>query len=214
MKNKKHPQDVALARRLQAAGVPLEIIEREKNGGLLMNQIGSGSESCAFDLRTAASGYMVYMRIVIDLPAFAIFRFDLDVPWEDPSISLLEDPIETGDPHNEYSFPGENLYRVHRSLVINRYADVRCMRRRGQTLEGFLLWWGLQPIPDDWPVGKIIPAFVTVIDQWNRRYEHPVTLLDARSGRPLCGERKKKNRKPLFECPDRVPVGTGVWSRG
>jgi hypothetical protein len=35
---------------------------------------------------------------------------------------------------------------------------------RGKTLQGFLLWVGMKPIPDGWPLWKKIPAFVVVYD--------------------------------------------------
>jgi len=205
MKRRKDQRRVDIARRLHAVGIPLEIDVDDGESGLLISQIGGELESSAFSLKSGGTGYSAYMSITIDLPAFAISRFDLELPWSDPSISLLEDPNETGDPHGEYCFPGETLYKFHRSLVINHYADVTRMRSCGETLVGFLLWAGMNPIPDDWPLRKKIPAFVIVYDQFCITHRYPVTLMDLHSKKSFPPERRKSTRKPLFEYRDQKP---------
>ncbi len=176
MKRRKDQRRIDLARRLRAVGVPLEIDVDDGECGLLMCQIGEALDGCAFRTKYGGAGYTVNMRITINRPDFAISSIDLELPWSDPSISLLEDPNKTGDPHGEYCFPGETAYRFHRSLVINHYADVTHMRSRGATFQGFLLWAGMNPIPDDWPLWKKIPAFVVVYDQFDITYRYSVTL--------------------------------------
>jgi hypothetical protein len=204
MNRSKYQTKIELAHRLRAVGVPLEIPVDDGESRLLMRQFGEGPESCAFHTRYGGTGYAVYVRLTFVHPG-AISSIDLELPWSDPSISLLEDPNETGDPHGEYCFSGESAYRFHRSLVINHYSNVRHMRSRGTTLEGFLLWAGMNPIPEDWPLHKKIPAFVIVCDQFGRSDRCAVILYDTRDKKSLPRERRKSTRKPLFECPDPKP---------
>lgn len=205
MNRRNHQKRIELAHRLRAVGVPLEIDVDDGESGLLMYQIGGELESSAFSLQSGGTGYSAYMCIAIDLPTFAISNIDLELPWSDPSISLLEDPNVTGDPHGEYCFPGETLHKFHRSLAINHYVDVTRVRSRGTTLQGFLLWAGMNPIPDDWPLWKKIPAFVIVYDQFSITYRYPVTLLDSREKKSFPRKRRKSARKPLFDCRDPKP---------
>lgn len=202
MNRRKRLRRIELAYRLHAVDVPIEIDVDEEGGGLLMHQIGGAVLSSAFSLKSGGMGYAVYMCITIDLPAFAISGFDLELPWSDTYLSLLEDPNETGDPHREYSFPGDTIHKFPRKAGINHYADITRMHPRGRTLQGFLLWAGMIPIPDDWPLRKKIPAFVIVYDQFGFSYKCTVTLLDTREKRSSTPERRKSVRTPLFEYSD------------
>src|ERR1700693_418674 len=152
MNRSKYQKRIALAYRLRAVGVPLEIGVDDGESGLVMHQFGEELESYAFSTKYGGAGYAVYMRMTFVRSGLAISSIDLEPPWSDPSISLLEDPHERGDSYGEYCFPGETSYRFHRSLVINHCADVTHMRSRGTTLQGFLLWAGMNPIPEDWPL--------------------------------------------------------------
>ena len=205
MNRRNYQRRIELAHRLRAVGVPLEIDVDDRERDLLMRQISGEAESFAFISKCGGTGYAVCMRLTCVRPDFAISSIDLEVPWSDPSISSLEDPIHTGDPHGEYCFPGESLYKFHRSLVINHCADVTRMRSRGTTFEGLLLWAGMNPIPDDWPLWKKIPAFVVVYDQFGSTYGYPVTLLDSRDKKSFPREQRKSTRKPLFECREPKP---------
>jgi hypothetical protein len=205
MNRRDYQKRFELAQRLRAVGVPLEINVDDEERPLRMRQISGEADSFAFVSKSGGTGYSVVMRLTVVRPNFAISSIDLETPWIDPSILLLEDPIHTGDAHGEYCFPGESLYKFHRSLVINHCADVTRMHSPGTTFEGLLLWAGGNPIPDDWPLWKKIPAFVVVYDQFSVPYRYPVTLCDTRDKKLLPREQKKSTRKPLFECRDPKP---------
>lgn len=205
MNRMRYQKRIEVAHRLRAVGVPLEIDVDDGECGLLMRQIGGEADSFAFVSKCGGTGYVVSMSITFVLPGFAISTIDLELPWSDHSISLLEDPLKTGDIYGEYCFPGETSYKFQRSLAINHHADVTRMHPRGKTIEGFLLWTGMNPVPDDWPLWKKIPAFVTVYDQFCITYRYPVTLLDSRDKKSFPRERRKSVREPLFGCRDPEP---------
>jgi hypothetical protein len=213
MDRKKYQKRIELAYRMRAVGVPLEINVDDEECALRMCQIGGESESFVFSAKYGGTGYVVSMSITFVRPGIAISSIHLQVPWSNPSISLLEGPDETGDPHGEYCFPGETAYRFHRSLVINHCADVTRMRDPGTTFEGLLLWVAGNPIPDDWPRWKKIPAFVVVYDQFRVPYRYPVTLYDTSTKKSLPQEQRKSTRKPLFECRDPKP-GPAAFKKG
>jgi hypothetical protein len=202
MKSREDQRKVDLARRLHAVDVPLEINVKGGECGLRMSQCGEEHDSCAFSAKYPGTGYAVYIRITFILPGLAISRFDLELLWRDPSISLLEDPNETKDPYGEYCFPGGTSYGYPRKRVINHCADVTLIRTRGETLDGFLLWAGMNPIPDYWPLWKKIPAFVIVCDQFDVTYECPITLFNTCEKKSSTPERRKSVRRPLFECSE------------
>jgi hypothetical protein len=56
--------------------------------------------------------------------------------------------------------------------VINHYADSRRIRDRGQPIEGFLLAWSLESMPDQFVHGLEIPAILRIFDQYDRCYQH------------------------------------------
>lgn len=206
MNRRDYQERIELAQRLRAVGVPLEINVDDEECVLRMCQIGGVSESFVFSSKYGGAGYAVSMSITFVCPGIAISSIGLELPWSDPSISLLEDPSETGDLHGEYCFPGETAYRFHRSVVINHCADVTRMRSPGTTFEGLLLWVARNPVPDDWPRWKKIPAFVVVHDQFSVPYRYSITLYDTRSKKSLPREQRKSTRKPLFECRDPKPA--------
>ena len=92
MNPSKYQKRIELAHRLRAVGVPLEIPVDDGESRLLMRQFGEGPESCAFHTGYGGTGYVVYVRLTFVHPDLAISSIDLELPWSDPSISLLEDP--------------------------------------------------------------------------------------------------------------------------
>lgn len=51
--------------------------------GVLIAQIGSIFENSAFDLDCGGTGYSLSLHIAVDRPAFAIWEWKLDLPWEE-----------------------------------------------------------------------------------------------------------------------------------
>ena len=111
MKAKTREGDLALARRIRAAGVPIYIGEDDGKGphdpssGLLVYQDGGVVESRAFDFYGAA-GYIIRAVITVNLPKFAISGFGLELPWKS-YVRWLEDPLELDGRSVLYRFSGK-----------------------------------------------------------------------------------------------------------
>ena len=210
-RNTTREESLALARRIRAAGIPIRIAEDDEeaghreDSGLLIRQVGGVVESSVDDSDGGLTQYIIHVCITSNLPGrFAISSFGFECPLKDPFFQLLEDPVETGARRNTYRFPGTDL-EFERSQVINHLADVRHTLSRGQSLQGFLLGVGFEPIPDrTWPE-NLMPAFLKVFDQYGREYSEPVFLWVVRSQRLVHRTRTKARRKGLFDSPDWEP---------
>ena len=204
-------ESLALARRLRAAGIPIGIEEDDEKGRhheeseLVIRQVGGVVESSVDDSDGVLTQYIISVRITSNLPGrFGISSFGLECPLKDPFLHFLEDPVETGARWNSYRFPGSNL-EFDRSQVLNHLADVRRTLSRGQSVQGFLLAVGFEPIPDcTWP-GNLMPAFLKVFDQFERKYSAAISLWVFRNQRLPHRARPKARRTGRFESPDWEP---------
>ena len=207
MKGKPCNESLELARRIRAAGVRIHIEEDDcgtlnaSSGGLRVYLQGGVAESSVFDFN-GGTGVMLSLVITCNLPRFAISAFDLELPWRG-RIQWLEDPREINGSSRGYRFGGSSLLEFDRSLVLNHVADVRHVLQRGTSFEGYLLGIGTNPISDQFVHGAMIPAFITVVDQFGHRYKSPISIWADRSEKFACAHRPKPKRAPLFECPDR-----------
>jgi hypothetical protein len=194
-----------LARRIRAAGVPIHIADdrvgamRRLEPGLLVYQSGGEVESNAFDFY-GSTGLMISVIITCNLPRFAISEFAFELPWTD-EVRWLEDPGETAEASNMYRF-GKNLPEFDRSLVVNHFADVRRLHARGTSIVGYLLGSTTSSIPNQFTHGVIIPAFLTIFDQFGRHYRSPISLWSDRSKSRSRPSQPRARRKALFDCRD------------
>src|ERR1700722_17935797 len=87
-----------LARQLATAGVLVREsqptpITRPAPPGLLICQVGGVTESTAFDVgRGYGTGFIINVHVAVDLPNIRIWRWELDLPWEDPQFQWLAEP--------------------------------------------------------------------------------------------------------------------------
>lgn len=193
------------ARQLRAAGIALEIPEDDwkdpiLESGLIMRQCDGPLENSVFDMRMGATGYMVSLRLTISTSSFALAAFDLELPWE-ANLNFLDDPHGRSK-QDLYEFPNGDKYP--RDVVINHCADIRRILRRGQSIEGFLLAWSFESIPDRYVHGMEIPAIVKIFDQFDGCYRKGISLWADRSQQLSTGKRKVRNRAPLFEEAERT----------
>jgi hypothetical protein len=171
---------------------------------VLIRQLGGVLENSAFSLPCGATVVMLYISITNDLPNFAISRFELGLPWSDPNFWWLEDPEYSSPARvSEYRFPGTKDCFA-RNTVLNHRSDISKNLRRGQSIEGFLLGFGFKKIPPEL-YGKMVPAFLTVVDQFEQAYSEEIDLSIQRPDAHAVANRSKKKRKPIFENPDPVP---------
>jgi hypothetical protein len=208
MLSKTRSGNLDLARRIRAAGIPIFIPEDDADArsassdGLRIRQFGGLAESAVFDW-AGGTGFIVWVIITIRLSGFAVSSFDLEIPWEDP-VRLLEDPMEIEGVSRVYRFGGWDSLEFNRDEVLNHRADVQRIMPRGSSLKGCLLGIGTQSIPEHFPHGATIPAFVTVSDQYMHHYRSAISLWASRPEKLRRAARPKSQRKRLFECPDSV----------
>jgi hypothetical protein len=168
--------------------------------GLLISQDVDMMASSAFDLDCCpGTGYNLFLHIAVDLPRFAIWEWMLDLPWKDPQIQWLPDPTGHTFPNNMYQFPGCPDLKFPRDEVINH----RRMIRRGRPLDGMLLGYGFESIPDSYRHGANIDASLVLIDEMGRGFSTPVKLWINRRAKIDRKRTKKTTRGRLFENRDR-----------
>jgi hypothetical protein len=206
---KKNTSDnLALARRIRAAGVAIHIAEDDEKGscmpsdGLIVRQLGGLPDSTAFEFE-GGTGYIIDLAITVNLPIIAIADFDLELPWEKISFRWLQDPLELGDFSTPYRFTGKNSLAYERGQVINHFADVRQTLRQGQSISGLLLGISNDPITDEFKTGTLVPATVVISDQFLRKYRADVRLfINKQEKHRREGSSIIYRRGGLFEKPD------------
>ena len=205
--------DERLARRLQATGILIHVEEKPErevpDDGLLIRQYGGVHESTAIAYRGVATLITLYLDITVDRPRFAISSFGLELPWEG-SVRWLEDPREIDGGSRHYRFGFEGIPDFERNQVLNRFAGARSVISCGRTLQGCLL--GIHdPMPDAFPHGAKIPAFVSIWDQFFTEYRGPVLLWADRMRVPihksLAPKRNLLDQKdPQHVTKNRIPI--------
>ena len=186
MKNKT-TGDLALARRIRAAGCPIYIAEDEgearviPSDGLKVFQWGGVNDSTV-NVLTSYGGIavIIYLGVTFNLSNFAISSFRFEPPWKNDSFYWLPDPLEIDDSSDCYRFGVRDLPTFERSRVLNHYADERKIHSKGETLKGCLLGFGTDAIPKNYQHG-MISAFVDIYDQHGRVHRTSVKLWLVRS---------------------------------
>jgi hypothetical protein len=206
MKTRTQLDNLALARRIRAAGVAIYIGEddgetpHDPPSGLMIRQFGGVFESRAVDFYGGAA-YIIYAAITVNLPHFAIAGFGLELPWKG-TVRWLDEPFEIDGSSKMYRFGGQYDPAFEKDEVLNHLADVRRTLSQGKSLKGALLAIGEEPIAEQFPHGAMIPAFLIVYDQFGRDYRSPIKLWTDRSAKLLGKTRSGVPRKGLFDCPD------------
>jgi len=167
--------------------------------GLLISQVGGVVESSAFDLDCGyGTGYTLALHVAVDLPAFGISGWKLDLPWEVPQFLWLTDPSEDTSRDSMYQVPGCAKLKFPREVVINH----RRVLQRGHALDGLLLGYSFESIPDSHHHGGTIDAGLVLVDEIGRGFSTPVQLWVDRSAKIARQRRKKTTRPGLFEKRD------------
>lgn len=198
--NKRNHDSLDLAKRIRAAGCPIYIAEVDGDApcipsdALRVYQAGGVNESSAFDWGQG-TGFKIYLVITNKRPAFAISAFELELPWKTTYFNWLEDPVVLDGKSPCYRFVGNQILEFERNQVINHYADVTKTLSAGQSVKGFLLGFGYDSIPKEFPHGAMIPAFVNICDQGGHRHQSPVKLWADRMLKNLRPPRWTERRK-------------------
>jgi hypothetical protein len=189
MKNEDFDQ-LAFARRIRRAGRPIHIPEDDgetrsvPSDALRVRQTGGIIESSAFEWG-AGTGFKIHLVVTSNISGFAVSYIELEVPWKQTYFHWLEDPVVIDGPSRCYRFVGNQTLEFERNLVLNHRLKWTQRFSAGESAEGFLLGLGSEPIPEEHPHGKMIPAFVVIYDQFERRCQVPVKLWADRGTRNI-----------------------------
>jgi hypothetical protein len=212
MKNNTQIDPLQRARRLRAAGFQIHIPEDDgdtrhiPSDGLRVYQTGGLIESSAFDWG-GGTGYKICLVITSGIAGLAVSHFELLLPWtkQGSPVQWLEDPVVIDGPSRCYRFMGNETLEFERSLVLNHRLDATRPFSEGESARGFLLGFGHDSIPEDYPHGKMIPAFLLLYDQFAREFRAPVKLRADRMNKKRRGSALGVRRKGgLFDKRDTI----------
>lgn len=190
-----------LVRRLVATGfLPVDAqdaaITQPAPPGLHIDQVGGLVESSIFDLKCGSgTGCILPLYIAVDLNIFSIWRWELDLPWKDPKFQFLPEPQGHRFPDNMYKFPGCENLMYPRDQVINHQRELK----PGRILEGLLLGFSFESIPDSYHHRSTIHARLVLIDGKEHSFSTPIQLWADRSVKFDRQRSKKNTKKRAFE---------------
>jgi len=204
--NEEKRRKASIARRLRENGVLISVDDSWQDSVLRMRQVGMPWDSRAFDLGNGGAGYSINVNTYIRSNNMTMSYIYLDVPWQDPSIALLCDPVEIGACYRNYRFYGRNPFEVGRARVLNHRIVRPELFCRGTAFQGLLLWSGLGEIPDAFEHAGVLPATVTVYDQFDDAYAFEFNLRIDRRNKRRPEKHARSSRPSLFSQRDYVPV--------
>jgi hypothetical protein len=181
VKDKIQTDHLVLARRIRSAGCPIFIAEDDgearciPSDELRVSQTGSVIESTAF-VWGHGTGFQIHLIITSNKSTFAVSRLKLELPWKEDQLMWLEDPEEIGGASRCYRFCGDRILEFERNQVMNHRLRVTRPFSSGESVSGYLLGLGSEPIPQAFPHGKMIPAFLILHDQFGRVFRAGVEL--------------------------------------
>jgi hypothetical protein len=207
MKQKPQYDELALARRIRAAGCLIYIPEDDDPAQATLTdevkvcQTGGVIDSSVFDY-AGGTGFRISLAITSLRRNFAVSHYELELPWKLGAFTWLEDPKNLVPPRQEYRFGGTNDLQFDRDLVINHELRVTHCFADGESVEGLLLGCDQGTIPDDVRHGAMIAGYLILRNQRSREFRAPIELWCNR------GQRKapiRTKRRSLFESRDLVP---------
>jgi hypothetical protein len=169
--------------------------------GVLIRQFGGVPESRVFDLDCGnGTGITINLRIAVDGRPLKILGWRLDFPWMDFQFQWLTDPSENDSSNGLYQFPGCPTLKYPRDNVLNH----RRLVRPAHGLDGALLGYSFESIPDSYGHGEMIDASLVLIDEMDRECPTQVRLWADRSAKFNRQVGKKATRPGLFEKQDKL----------
>jgi hypothetical protein len=192
-----------LVRRMHQLNVPTdvtraELIASSPPSKIRIGCIGGVSETSAFDLDPAGTGFMLSLSLTILRKPFAIAGFGLALPWMRTPVIWLSDPADDDGPHNTYRFPGRHSPEFPREVAINHIANAQRNLSPGRCIEGLLLGYGLDSIPAYFQHGGDVVGNLVVIDQFGERHSAEISFWIDRSAKISSNKRSRPLRKSLF----------------
>lgn len=191
--------DVALTRRLRAAGCPIPADGQSEAPPDLMIEVARPELTVAYDLRRGGIEFVFALRITNQSYARLTMQgFQASLPWDgvvqwrgDPSIDSPEKTAYRLE--NGRDFPCDK--------ILNCRIEESGMLEPGESVDGFLLGYILfDLIPCDYIHGSKALVDLYVVDQFERRHKAEIELLIDRTEtmRPV---RPAGSRSTLFDGP-------------
>jgi len=132
------------ARRMRAAGVPLDLGQFRDSLNIRQHTV------CTISTHYFVAnfgGFIITTGLKITCESktpLRICEFALKLPWKEERPMLLADPLSPTETEI-FRFPGERSGGYHRSEVIGA---MPILLRHGMSVEGFLLAYDHDPLPD------------------------------------------------------------------
>ncbi|MFZ0736015.1 MAG: hypothetical protein WAM96_02880 [Candidatus Acidiferrales bacterium] len=184
-------------------GVPIDVTRADlashnPPSALQIDVTGGDLETGAFDLRPGGTGYRISLSLTVLREPFAIAAFELELPWTSSPVIWLSDPAEGNASSSIYRFPGRHSDQFPRDSVINHRADARRSLSRGQCIEGFLLGYGSDSIPDCFQHGGHVPGTFGVVDQFGELHSTEINFWLDRSSKLSSRKGNAPPRESIF----------------
>jgi len=185
-------------------GVPMDVTKMDLTAHQppsklrIEHEVGA-VETILFDLDPGGTGFILSLSLTVLRGPFAIEAFTLALPWHQRPIIWLADPAETGEPDSPYRFPGTACLAFPREEVINHYADARRDLRAGKRIEGTLLGYGFDDIPECFVHGSETVGKLGIVDQFGEQHSAEVNFWIDRSAKLHPKARKTVPRRSLFD---------------
>jgi len=204
-------QDPALLQRLLAARCPMSSeIDHEPSSDLTI-AASKPEIALAYD-RRASSEYVFPVRITNHSFAhLEVWKYRAGMPWK-RRLFLLADPQPYSPEMEGYRLESGRTFP--RGEVLNHRIGECGGLGPGESMEGVLLGFQIFcRIPFDYLHGTIVPAEISVIDQFGRKYRSDIEVRIDRSAtmRPLI---RRPRGTSLFEDADALPVDFSLYEPG
>ncbi|MGC2183852.1 MAG: hypothetical protein WA637_11260 [Terriglobales bacterium] len=179
-----------------AAGVKIQIREEWRESARALDKtldiaVGGGLATFVFDMMAGCAGYVISVRLVGQALG-TVLDCRLTTSWDDEIV--LASFNDEGD-----SMCRLGLLQYPRDQVLNLRIQNSLRFQRGQMIEGVILATGVNPIPEAYRHGLIVPITLALLDQNENQVRETADLFVDRLSKP-------KNKF--------VPRKTGLFDRG
>ena len=187
---------LARAEKMVAAGVKIQIREEWRESARALDKtldiaVGGGLATFVFDLTAGRAGYVISVRLVGQALG-TLLDCQLTTSWDDYIVLASFD--DGGD-----SMCRLGLVEYPRDQVLNLRIQNSLRLQPGQMIEGVILATGVNPIPEAYGHGQIVPITLAFLNQNENQIRETADLFVDRLWKP----------KPKF-----APRKTGLFDRG
>jgi hypothetical protein len=174
--------DLNLFPKLRGAGIPLDdevVRSLEASGkGLYIFPSLIRFESYVTDLKSGGTGYALSVEIYNDSNRVIWpCAYRLTPLANERQFRWLEVSLDGPKVDAPYRFPGETKGGFASDEVLNHHVGRRYRLYPRDSLEGYLLGAGLQPLPPEYRNGQLLDVTLSIFDQRDVCYEANMQLM-------------------------------------